>query len=145
MGTSYNQPTDRPSKIWCRTCQKYLSMESEKVGGCRWPPENVSTWAHGSCAHGAMVYVFDDVVPETPKSLTASKPKWTPQCGNPECDGTCGDLRCIPPQPIAKVEEKPKDIMKKTSREVLTALFCAGMLFGMALLTFIMYATGHLN
>lgn len=104
MGTSYTQPTDRPSKIWCRTCQKYLSMESEKVGGCRWPPENVSTWAHGSCAHGAMVYVFDDVVPETPKSLTAPKPKWSPQCGNPECDGTCGDLRCIPPQPIAKRE-----------------------------------------
>lgn len=99
--------------------------------GESWPPSDLSTWSCGRCL-GGMVYVYDDVAPSLPTSLTGIT-KWEPHCGDPKCDGSCPDMLCIaPPRVPAKVEE-PKVIVKTTPLWVKGGILTVGMLAGWVL------------
>lgn len=111
MGTSYQQPNDRPFKVWCRVCQEwrpttpYVTEKNEQ-----WPPKDLSTWFHGSCkATGGMVYVFDDEPGFVPTSIS----EWKPACGDPQCKGYCDNPSCIPPQ-TAIVKSSKEELIEQS-------------------------------
>jgi hypothetical protein len=101
---SYKMPVDRPWVIWCRCCVKYRdATPATRANGAKWPPADLSTWSCNICSavSGSMVYQFE--VDDTHTQ------KWKPKCGNDECDGTCSNLLCIPPEYLeSKVVEKIK-------------------------------------
>ncbi len=89
MKTSKLFPTDRPSRIYCAVCEKYLLDFT--VNGTNFKPKDLSKTIHYECGSpGSMVYVFDN------KAKAIPNPPNFPHCGDPKCEGYCDDLACIP-------------------------------------------------
>jgi hypothetical protein len=76
-----------------------------------------------------MVYVYDDVVPTIPTSLTGIV-KWEPHCGDPKCDGSCNDMLCIAPPRVPAKPEEPKILVKTTPLWQKAIIFGAGAAVG---------------
>lgn len=78
-----------------------------------------------------MAYVYDDVAPTLPTSLTGIT-KWEPHCGDPKCDGSCKDMLCIAPPRVTAKAGEPKVLVKTTPLWVKSGLVTVGMLAGWA-------------
>ena len=94
MKTSNLLPSDRPSRVYCMVCEKYLA-EDVRWGKQSILPEDISKHRCYCGALGSMVYVFNDK-PSTIPPLPISDLQKFPHCGDPNCKGYCDDLACIP-------------------------------------------------
>lgn len=108
MGNGYKRPLDRPSKIYCKTCGSWRPMNHyTTTSGHQWPPDDLTGFHHKGCPTNSMIYVWDDVLPVIPSRLSSVS---TPVCGDPQCDGTCTNLQCLPsaaPKPLVKSVTSP--------------------------------------
>jgi hypothetical protein len=104
---SQQRPTDRPSKLWCRACDREDRDYTMLVNGVRVRlPNDVSTVTCGKCkCFGSLVWRYSlGQSDPTYRAPAAVKPAWKPHCGDPACTGLCTDPECIPPEkPLAPV------------------------------------------
>lgn len=131
MEFSKIRPDDRPYKIFCRTCENYISAKflqkhswNEKAGrtvGYRWPPKDFRDNEDGGfpcnvCGNDSgFVYEFKgDKKPSVGEIKKVSKP--TPHCGNEKCEGYCDDPLCLP------VEQKQEIVDKKEKNKISVVL-----------------------
>ena len=126
----YNLPVDRPSKVWCRVCKKWEPTQygTKTAGGTAFPPKNLSTWYCGACnVTGSLVFRWGSLIEE---KIVPVK-RWESKCGNPDCDGTCNNMLCIPPieemrkrveegKALQKIVYKDKIVYKKTKYDLVT-------------------------
>jgi hypothetical protein len=90
MQTSKLLPTDRPSRAYCYVCEEYLT-EDFTFKGKNVKPINLSGLVHTKCGvSDSTVYVFRDKPSVIPGIANL------PHCGDPNCQGYCDDLACIP-------------------------------------------------
>ena len=90
LETSKIRPKDRPSDLWCHVCQRYVAKTYHNpLGGRRRTfPDNVADSPCSFCfAIGSLSWTYE-----------VEDKKWEPSCGNPDCQGECLNVSCIPPE-----------------------------------------------
>lgn len=82
MIESRYRPTDRPHKLWCKVCRRYLLDK----WNCSPKPKDVGFAECTKCeVLGSMVFRYRDDL-------------YFPKCGNLFCVGDCEVLECAPPK-----------------------------------------------
>lgn len=116
------RPKNRPVKLYCRVCAEYHPDKGWTRGGVPTSPAaDITKTECGICGTvGSLVF----------HEVTKEIKKWAPVCGNANCDGTCTNLLCIPPEESAKSEVKKIAIYNNK-----LVIFSFGLLIGYVLST----------